>query len=108
MSDATAPETEQPFEDNPILAAKRRAFDNPNRENLGELIEVVRTEHSQYDHERGLIMHDRLKKMRALRGRVEALEAWVLEAYPVLRVLFTSEDAPLLAKARELGVSDDG
>ncbi len=60
----TASENEEPFKDNPILQARRRAFDHPTQVNLCNLTDVVHRETSKL----------RDEHVRALRVRIKELE----------------------------------
>lgn len=61
----TASENAEPFKDNPILQARRRAFDHPTQANLCNLTDVVHREVSQGFHERLRAITTRADKYKA-------------------------------------------
>ena len=58
-----APENEEPFVDNPILQARRRAFDHPTHENLCRLTDVVHNDIRRLFHD--LLLIERTRRFKA-------------------------------------------
>ncbi len=69
MSEAQVPpENEEPFEDNPILKARRIAFDNPTHANLCALTSACHDEYAKDRHKLVMEIKDLKEKLKEMKG----------------------------------------